>query len=125
MKDHKLGKLFAAGEVIFREGEVGECMYVIQKGQVKVTKGTGVGEATIAVLGEGEVFGEMALFDLKPRSATTTAFGEARVLCIDRKRLFSVVKRDPTIVFKIIKSLSDRIRRLDDKVAEMEAGKHM
>ena len=80
MKDSDyLGRTYEDGEVIFREGDKGEGMYVIQAGKVKITKQTTSGEVTLSVLEDGDIFGEMALFDKLPRSATATASGEARV----------------------------------------------
>ena len=64
MKDGELGKLYAKGEVIFREGEKGDTMYVIQSGKVKITKKTAAEEIVIAEIGKGEIFGEMAMMKL-------------------------------------------------------------
>ena len=116
MKDGELGKLYSDSEFVFKEGDKGESMYVIQSGKVRITKNTPAGEVTIATLKSGEIFGEMALFDKMPRSANALATGEARVLSIDRKKLFTTISRDPTLVFKIIESMSQRIRGLNDLV---------
>jgi CRP-like cAMP-binding protein len=120
MKEGELGKIYTDGEIIFREGSTGDAMYVIQSGRVRITKKTASEEITIATLDSGEIFGEMALFDRLPRSATAVASGEARVLSIDKKKLFSTISRDPTLVFKIIESMSARIRRLDEEVAKVK-----
>jgi CRP-like cAMP-binding protein len=121
MKDLKLGKIYKDGEVIFHEGEEGDLMYVIQSGKVRVTKISENEETTLAVLGDGDILGEMALFDRKPRSATAIAHGEARILSIDKKKLFSTVKRDPTTVFKIIESMSSRIRSIDERLSALSS----
>ena len=113
----ELGRVYHDADVIFREGDDGDAMYVIQFGQVNITKKTTAGEAPIAVLGPGEVFGEMALFDKKPRSATASARGECRVLRVDRRKFFASMSRDPTLAFKILQSLSQRIRRLNEELA--------
>ena len=118
MKDGELGKLYADSEVVFKEGDKGESMYVIQSGKVRITKNTPAGEVTIATLKSGEIFGEMALFDKMPRSANALATGEARVLSIDRKKLFTTISRDPTLVFKIIESMSQRIRGLNEELSK-------
>ncbi len=123
MKESELGRIYKDGEVIFREGDEGDSMYVIQAGEVKITKNTPSGEVTIAVLGTGEIFGEMALFDRLPRSATAIASGEARVLSVDRKKLFSTISRDPTLVFKLIESMSKRIRRLNEELLKLRRHK--
>jgi CRP-like cAMP-binding protein len=120
MKEGELGRVFPDGEAICREGEKGDCMYVIQSGKVRITKSTDSGEVTIATLGNGEIFGEMALFDRLPRSATALASGDARVLCVDRKKFFSVISRDPTLAFKILEAMSQRIRTLDGEIAKLK-----
>jgi CRP-like cAMP-binding protein len=115
----ELGRAYLDGEVIFREGEKGEMMYVIQSGKVRITREGPSGELTLGILGSGEIFGEMSLFDRLPRSATAVAEGEARVLSVDRKKLFPTISRDPTLLFKILETMSQRIRRLDDEVEKL------
>ncbi|MBI5189021.1 MAG: cyclic nucleotide-binding domain-containing protein [Nitrospirae bacterium] len=109
-----LGRSYSNGEIIFREGEKGEAMYVIQAGKVKITKSTASGDVTIATLESGDIFGEMSLFDRLPRSATATVYGDARILSIDKKKLFASIDKDPTLVFKILETMSKRIRRLNE-----------
>jgi len=116
----ELGRVYRDGEVIFREGERGTAMYVIQFGTVEITKAAPSGQVTIARLEKGEIFGEMALFDREPRSATAVASGEVRALTVDKKKFFSTISRDPTLAFKILQSLSQRLRRLDDEVAALK-----
>jgi CRP/FNR family cyclic AMP-dependent transcriptional regulator len=71
---------------------------------------------TLTHLESGSIFGEMALFDKTPRSANVIAVGQARILSIDKKKLFKTINRDPTLVFKILNSLSSRVRSLSDEV---------
>lgn len=119
MNEGELGRLYADGEVIFNEGEKGDSMYVIQSGKVKITKKTASKEIVLAEIGSGEILGEMALFDRLPRSATAAASGEARILSIDKKKLFATISRDPTLVFKILESMSRRIRGLNENMASL------
>ena len=123
MKDGELGRDYAEGEIIFKEGDEGDRMYVIQSGRVQITKKTSSGDLTIATLGKGEIFGEMALFDRLPRSATAAALDEARILSIDKKKLFQTIDRDPTLVFKTLESMSSRIRRLDEEFTKLRKSK--
>jgi GAF domain-containing protein len=123
MKDGELGRVYAQGEIIFKEGDEGDRMYVIQSGRVQITKKTPSGDLTIATLVTGEIFGEMALFDRLPRSATAAALDEARILSIDKKKLFQTIDRDPTLVFKTLESMSRRIRRLDEEFAKLRKSK--
>jgi CRP-like cAMP-binding protein len=120
MRKGELGKLYSDGEVLCREGEEGSAMYVIQTGQVKITKKTDSKEVEIAELYAGDIFGEMALFEKQPRSATATASGEARVLSVDRKKLFQLIDRDPMLVLKILESMSQRIRKMDEELARLK-----
>jgi len=123
MKDSELGRVYSKGEIIFKEGDVGDRMYVVQSGRVKITKKTASGDIPIATLESGEIFGEMALFDRLPRSATAAAAGETRILGIDKKKLFQTISRDPTLVFKMIESMSRRIRRLDEEFTKLKKNK--
>jgi CRP-like cAMP-binding protein len=114
-----LGKTYADGETIIKQGDVGDCMYVIQAGEVEVVRDDGQTAVRLAVLGEGDVFGEMALFDREARSATVRAHGEARVLTLDKKTCLRRVHEDPSVAFRIVQSMSQRIRRLNDEVASL------
>jgi CRP-like cAMP-binding protein len=120
MKEGELGRVYRDGEVIFREGEKGEVMYVLQAGKVRIQKDSPSGNLTLCVLEGGEIFGEMALFDRLPRSATAVASGDARILSVDRKKLFPTISRDPTLLFKILETMSQRIRKLDDQIAKLK-----
>ena len=116
----ELGKVYSDGEIIFQEGEKGEEMYVIQAGKVIITKSTHSGEVTIATLEAGEVFGEMALFDKMPRSATALAEEETRILTVDKRKFFSSISRDPTLAFKILESMSQRLRKINNEFTQMK-----
>ena len=120
MKEGELGRVYSDGEIIFKEGDIGESMYVIQDGTIHIIKKAASGEVIIATIKSGEVFGEMALFDRLPRSASARASGEARVLSIDKKKLFSSINRDPTLVFKLLDSMSQRIRKIDEELMKLK-----
>ncbi len=117
----ELGKVYRDGEIIFREGDPGQVMYMVQFGQVQVTKKTATGELTLATLSAGDLFGEMALFDRLPRSATAVARGEARVLSIDKRKLLTTMTRDPSLAFHMLAAMSQRIRQLDAELATYRA----
>lgn len=116
-----LGKLYRNGETIVREGEPGDCMYVVQSGRVRVSVEKEGQEHLLRELGEGEFFGEMALFDREVRSATVRAAGEARVLTVDRSGLLRRIQDDPSLAFRIIELMSVRVRRLSSEVAELRS----
>jgi len=115
-----LGETFADGELIIREGEVGNCMFVVQQGQVEVFVGAGSEEIPLNVLEPGAFFGEMALFDKDVRSASVRALGPARVLTVDRKNLLRRVHEDPSLAFRLVETMSNRIRRQTAKIIELE-----
>jgi putative methionine-R-sulfoxide reductase with GAF domain len=119
----ELGKIYTDREVIFNEGDRGEVMYVIQSGKVTITKKTESESTILATLEAGDIFGEMALFDKQSRSATVVASGEARILSVDKKKLFSNISRDPTLVFKLLESMSMRIRRLNEDLTQFKKSK--
>ena len=117
-----LGKVYGDGEEIVRQGETGDCMYVIQMGQAEAIQGREGKEVRLAVLGEGDVFGEMALFERMPRSATIRALGEVRVLTIDKKTFLRQVHEDPSLAFRILQKMSYRIRELDTELVRLKTG---
>ena len=118
MQNLGLGQTYANGDVIFSEGDPGDALYVIQFGQVRIVKRTPTVEIVLATLGPGEIFGEMSLFDQQERSASAVAVGEARVLTVDRRKFFASMSHDPTLAFKILSSMSARIRHLDQQVSQ-------
>lgn len=124
MKNCDLGKEFKDGEVICKEGDEGKSMFVIQSGKVKVTKNVADGEITLTTLKEGEIFGEMALFDHMTRSATVKAEGDAVVLSVDKKRFFTKVSKDPTLAFKILLGMSGRIRSLNNDILKFKKSRN-
>ena len=115
-----LGKTYLDGDPIVRQGEIGDCMYVVQAGQVEVMLSTEAGEQHLAVLGPGDFFGEMAMFEREVRSATVRAQGEARVLKIDKKTLLRRITEDPLLAVKFLETLSRRIRDLNARCARLE-----
>ena len=114
MNTGALGKLLHDGEVIVRQGEVGNCMYVIQQGQVEVLLKKGDADVCVAVLGEGDFFGEMALFDQEVRSATVRAKGEARILTLEKRTFMRRIHEDPSLAFRMLEKMSRRVRKLND-----------
>ncbi|GAG69871.1 unnamed protein product [marine sediment metagenome] len=120
MSTGDLGEAFADGEVIISEGEVGNCMFVVQEGQVEVFVGSGDDEIRLNVLKPGAFFGEMAVFDRIVRSASVRALGPARVLTVDKKNLMRRVHEDPALAFRLVETMSHRIRRQTAMIVELE-----
>ena len=117
MSAGELGRVYEDGEVIIREGEVGDRMYVVQSGRVNVTHQTRDGEVDLGELSSNDVFGEMALFDREKRSATVRAVGRARVLSVDKHTFLRRAHEDPSLAYQILLQMSRRIRRLDRELA--------
>lgn len=112
----------AAGEVIFNEGDVGDSLYVIVRGEVEVIrKGSGEQQHVIAVLKEGEFFGEMSLIDKEYRSATCRTRSDSELLRLTNENLHSyarVYKNGFTlVVINIARVLSLRLRETSEKLA--------
>ena len=86
------GKIYKKGEPIFHQDEPGDEMYIIQSGAVEVSVFQDNRKVVLTLLGKGDFFGEMALLDSKPRSATVTAITRTRLLTLSRKRKGSHLK---------------------------------
>lgn len=78
-------------------------------------------EIRLGVRGEGEFFGEMAIFDRDVRSATVKALGDARVLTVDKKNFMRRVHEDPSLAFRLVETMSHRIRELGEEVARLQS----
>ena len=115
-----LGKLYQDGEIIIRQGEVGHCMYVIQEGKVEVLIESDGKEIQVAVREQGDFIGEMAIFERDVRSATVRAVGSARVLTIDKKNFLRRISEDPSLAFRMVESMSHRIRELSNENAQLK-----
>ena len=110
MKNTTLGHQYKDGDVIIRQGEEGNCLYVIQEGKVGIYHEHGDTEIKIAELGPSEFFGEMGLFDKDVRSATVRSMGESKILTIDRKNFYKTIQRDPSLAYRLLEKMSKRLR---------------
>lgn len=118
-----LGKEYADREVIVKQGEPGNCMFVVQEGQVEAVAESDGREMRLRTLGPNDFFGEMALFGTENRSCTIRALGKARVLTIDKKSLLAGIQEDPSLAFRMVKTLSQRVRDLTERLAPFEMKK--
>ena len=118
----ELGRVYNDGEVIIRQGEAGDCMYEIQGGKVEVIQDKGGKEICLAVLGKGDFFGEMAIFEHDVRSATVRALGEVRALTIDKRTFLRRITEDPSLAFRIVERMSHRIREMNNKLVRLKTG---
>lgn len=116
MENSPLGRAYEQGQIIFRQGEPGNCMYVIQSGEVEIFREIDGKEVRIAVRGEGDFFGEMSIFEQETRMATARANKKAAVLTVDKKSLLRRFQQDPSLAFRIVETMSRRIRELTEQV---------
>jgi CRP-like cAMP-binding protein len=115
-----LGKEYKEGEVIFHQGDVGNTMFVIQDGEVEAVAVSHGEEYRLRSMGPNEFFGEMALFEKEVRTATIRATRPTRVLTIDKKNFLGGIHEDPSLAFRIVETMSHRIRDLTDRLASYE-----
>jgi CRP/FNR family cyclic AMP-dependent transcriptional regulator len=107
------------GQVLFHMGDEGGSFYIIERGRVKVTIPSSSGEELIlAILGAGDLLGELSLFDGKPRSATVQALEDTETLCLHREDLLALMRNRFTVVEKILEVLARRIRDTDMLLAD-------
>jgi CRP/FNR family transcriptional regulator, cyclic AMP receptor protein len=99
-------RTFKAGSIIFREGDEASELFVIKSGQVRVQ----IGNRTIRELGAESIFGEMALIDSEPRSATVTAITDVELVPVSEKQFLFLVSQTPYFALKVMRVLAQRLR---------------
>jgi CRP/FNR family cyclic AMP-dependent transcriptional regulator len=121
MRTGVLGKVYNDGEVIVWQGDAGDCMFEILEGTVEVLREKNGQEVSLAVLSKGDFFGEMAIFEREVRSATVRALGEVRAITIDKRTLLRRISADPSMAFRIVEKMANRIRELDMEIERLKA----
>lgn len=115
----RFGKEFAKGTVLFREGEPGKEMFVIQAGRVAISKQVREVEKVLATLGPGEFFGEMAIISNKPRNASASVADDAKLLVIDPKTFEGMIRGNSEIAVRMIKKLAERLSEADAQIENL------
>jgi len=110
------GRDFPAGAVVFEEGDPGSRLYVIVSGRVRIVKRTGGRAVTLARLGAGEFFGEMALLDRQPRSASAVVEEPSRLLELDEAAFERVVVERGEVALRILRKVSRRLREANRQI---------
>ena len=113
--DH-LVRRHGAGTVLFREGDRGEKMFVIRSGRVQIWKKISDSEITLALLGPGEFFGEMALLEGLPRSASATVAEESMLIEVEQSAFETLVRSRGEIAVRLMRRLSARLREADRQI---------
>jgi CRP-like cAMP-binding protein len=125
MSKGALGKVYQDGEIIVRQGDSGDRLFVIQEGQVEILVEQKGREILLRVLGPNELIGEMAIFEREVRSATARAKGTARILTLDKKNFLQRISEDPSLAFRIIETMSRRIRDLSQQIAKLKTSNNL
>ena len=115
----RFGKAFPKGTVLFREGEPGKEMYVVQSGRVNVSKKVGEVEKILSSMGPGEFLGEMSILNNKPRSATATCAEDAKLLVVDARTFEAMIRGNAEIAIRMIKKLADRLAEANEQIQNL------
>jgi len=116
-KEEKTGyeKQLNTGDVLFKDGDPGDEMYLIKSGKIRISKAAGDIEKTLAILKEGDFFGEMSVIDGSPRSATATAIEPTELVIFDREVFMNQVRENPLIEY-VLHTLIRRLRETDEQI---------
>lgn len=97
---------YKQGDLIFRQGDSGKCMYVIKDGEISLN----IGDETEYIAISGDIFGEMSLIDSSPRSATAIAESDCELIEVDESRFTELVQETPSFSIHVMKVLAERLR---------------
>jgi CRP/FNR family cyclic AMP-dependent transcriptional regulator len=110
----------AKGSVLFAEGDEGDHLYVIVEGKLKLGTSSGDGrENLLSILGPGEMFGELSLFDPGPRTSTATAVTDAKLLSLGQEKLIPWLAENPQVALQLLARLAQRLRRTNEAVGDL------
>lgn len=120
LADELIMRKFSAGQIVFHMGDPGGLLYIITKGKVKISHSNPDGqEALLAILGPGDHFGELALLDDAPRSATAEAIEPAEMLTLHRDVFTRFLNHNPQFAHHVLATLSSRIRHLNSQISDI------
>lgn len=114
-------KKLQRNDILFREGDPSDAMYVIKSGRIAITKAKGSGEIVLAELKPGEMLGEMAFFDNKPRSAGAKAVGDAEVIALPFTALHAQFKTFPEWLKAMVKTVNSHLRDANTRIKNLES----
>ncbi len=115
-----LGRVYQPGEDIVREGEAGDCMYVIQQGEADVIRSLEGVQTVVDRMVAGDIFGEIAIVEKTQRTSTVRAVTEVHAITVDRETFLRRVKEDPTLALNVLRVVAGRVRRLDSEIARLK-----
>jgi CRP/FNR family transcriptional regulator, cyclic AMP receptor protein len=118
LASYSVPRRYEPGQVVFRENDEGDICYVIQTGAVRVTRKHHTGRViTLAELGPGSIFGELAMLSRRPRSATVEALGQTTALALFSDDLKRLLASQPQTALSLLESLADRLRTANERLA--------
>jgi uncharacterized membrane protein len=106
--------VYEEGDVIFRQGDEGSSLFIVEDGAVEIGYGEGTGRVVLTTLFNGQYFGELSLFDGSPRSATATALKHSELIRLDRDDLVDFVNKNPAAALRIIAEMGERLRQTNE-----------
>ena len=115
----RYGRIFEAGERLFSEGDTSKEMYVLQQGKVRISRLRDGQQRSLVVLGDGEFFGEMAVLNGDPRSATATVETRSRMLVLEPEAFAALVRNKPDVAVRMIKKLTGRLRIANEHIQQL------
>ena len=115
----RYGRRFAAGEALFREGDVANEAFLLQEGRVRLLKRVRTVERSLIVLKPGDLFGESALIDSAARNSTSVALTEGTALVLDRTTFRPLLEHYPSIAIRLLEQLTRRVRDAEDQIEIM------
>jgi CRP-like cAMP-binding protein len=107
----RVARAYPAGTVLFREGEEGATMFVLQSGKVKLVRERAGKEKPVAVLGPGDFFGELAILNGRPRASAAVVVEDARVLELDARTFGELLTKNPEVAVRLMKRLAIRLEQ--------------
>lgn len=120
MSNGDLGKVYRDGDTIIRQGDAGSSMYVIQEGEVEVLRLHNGHTVRLAVLGQGDIFGESSLFGNEKRSATVRALGDARIITVDKNIFLRRLQEDLTLAFRVFQTMAARLNQTNAELTVLK-----
>jgi len=116
-----LGEIYRGGEIIIRQGDVGNAMYQIKDGEVEVVQLHNGKDVRLAILGQGDTFGELSLFGNDKRSATVRALGDVRVTTVDKSKFLCGLQEDLTLAFTTFQNMAARLDHMNAELVTLKS----
>lgn len=105
---------FGPGQVVVKQGQVGNGLYIVVSGEVRIV----AGDDELARLGPGEAIGELSVIDQQPRAASAVAAGDTICLALASWDLVAMIERDPSLAMNLLRQLAGRLRRADAQLRQ-------